>query len=118
MSVIEDVTSTTINKEVEKNISRNSTLKTDDNNAYKDLKKLVKKHTPHNVGKVSVGKVLPWVHKAISNSKSILNAIHHGVSGDYLQNYLDEYCFKYNRRNFGGKVFDRLLIACALYTWS
>lgn len=117
MTVIEDVISTTINHEVEKSISSDAILKTDDNKAYKDLKTLVKAHHPHNVSKVKVGKVLPWVHKAISNSKAILNAIHHGISGDYLQNYLDEYCYKYNRRHFGEKLFERLVITCALYTW-
>ncbi|MBT7144566.1 MAG: IS1595 family transposase, partial [Bacteroidetes bacterium] len=38
--------------------------------------------------------------------------LHHSIGKDYLQNYLDEFCYKYNRRYFGDKLFDRLLIAC------
>jgi hypothetical protein len=116
MSVVEKLNSTIINHEVEKNCL-DVVLKTDDNNIYNKLSKVVKGHMPHNVSKVSSGKILPWVHKAISNSKGILYAIHHGVSGDYLQNYLDEYCFKYNRRFFGEKLFERLLITCVSNTW-
>jgi len=44
--------------------------------------------------------------------KKILDGIHHSNGQDYLQNYLNEYCYKYNRRYFGERIFDRLLIAC------
>jgi len=33
------------------------------------------------------------------------------VSEKYLQNYLDEFVYKLNRRYFGEKLFDRLIIA-------
>ncbi len=56
-------------------------------------------------------KVLPWVHIAISNAKRTLLGIYHKIKGKYLQLYLDEFCYKLNRRFFGDKIFDRLLIA-------
>ncbi|MFM2191277.1 MAG: hypothetical protein RLZZ118_2002, partial [Bacteroidota bacterium] len=31
-----------------------------------------------------------------------------------LQLYLDEFCYKLNRRYFGNKLFDRLALACAV----
>ena len=34
------------------------------------------------------------------------------ISNKYSQNYLDEFCYKVNRRNYGDQLFDRLLIAC------
>ena len=34
-------------------------------------------------------------------------------AGKYLQNYLDEFCYKLNRRYFGDKFFDRLVLAVA-----
>lgn len=117
MIVIENVDSQTINNEVQKNLQPNSELITDDNRAYKDLKKIVKKHTAHNVSIENACKVLPWVHKAISNAKGIINNVHKGVSEDYLQNYLNEYAYKFNRRKFDGGIFNRLVIACTLYTW-
>ena len=117
MSVIDDVCAETIDKEVVQNLNLKITLNTDDNKAYKNLKKIVTKHNPYKSNKVNIGKILPWVHKAISNSKAILLAVHHGVSKEYMQNYLNEFCFKYNRRYFGEKLFSRLLIASISTTW-
>ena len=34
-----------------------------------------------------------------------------------MQNYLDEYCYKFNRRYLGDKIFDRLLIAAVASPW-
>ncbi|MEN7548167.1 IS1595 family transposase, partial [Rapidithrix thailandica] len=33
---------------------------------------------------------------------------------EYLQNYLDEFCYKLNRRYFENNIFDRILVACTL----
>jgi transposase-like protein len=41
---------------------------------------------------------LPWVHIAIGNLKTFLLGTFHGVSGKYLQEYLDEFCYRFNRR--------------------
>ncbi|MEI6859781.1 MAG: transposase, partial [Shewanella sp.] len=41
---------------------------------------------------------LPWVHIAIGNLKAFLLGTFHGVSGKYLQEYLDEFCYRFNRR--------------------
>ena len=41
---------------------------------------------------------LPWVHIAIGNFKTFLLGTFHGVSGKYLQEYLDEFCYRFNRR--------------------
>lgn len=118
MTVIEDVKANTIDEKVKEQIKPEAKIISDDNTAYTNLKNLVAEHEPHNMKKECPGKILPWVHKAISNSKSIIIAIHHGVSDAYMQNYLNEYCFKYNRRNFGEKLFNRLLICSVLYTWN
>jgi hypothetical protein len=55
---------------------------------------------------------LPWVHTMIANAKRTLLGVHHMISKKYTQQYLDEFCYKVNRRNFGDKLFDRLLVAC------
>jgi hypothetical protein len=117
MQTIENVDSKTINKSVETNVQPHSELITDDNRAYKGLKDLVETHTKHTVKKVDACKVLPWVHKAISNAKGMIWNVHKGVSENYLQNYLNEYCYKFNRRYFKDKIFDRLIIACSSFTW-
>jgi hypothetical protein len=40
---------------------------------------------------------LPWVHIAIGNLKTFLLGTFHGVTGKYLQEYLDEFCYRFNR---------------------
>lgn len=37
--------------------------------------------------------------------------MHHRIDDDFLQNYLNAYIFKLNRRYFNG-LFDRVLTAC------
>ena len=117
MTVIENVKSKDLIKEITEKISEESELITDHNRAYSDLNSLVKTHTVNNVTKVDACKVLPWVHKAISNAKGKISNVYKGVSEQYLQNYLNEHSYKFNRRNFEGGIFSRLISACVLYTW-
>jgi hypothetical protein len=117
MKVVEDLEATTVNREVKSTINTNSTVHTDDYTSYKKLSEVIQKHNAYNLQYDESDKVLPWVHKAITNSKNLLKAIHHCVWPDYLQNYLDEFCYKHNRRYFGTNVFDRSLIAAVSNTW-
>jgi hypothetical protein len=41
---------------------------------------------------------LPWVHIEIGNFKIFLLGTSHGVTGNHLQEYLNEFCYQYNRR--------------------
>ena len=55
--------------------------------------------------------VLPGVHLVASLVKRVIIGTHQGRFGpEYLQNYLDEYVFRFNRRtsNFIGKKFMRI----------
>ncbi|MDI9319321.1 MAG: IS1595 family transposase [Phycisphaerales bacterium] len=103
---------------MQQQISKEASVMTDGYKAYSKLSSIVKRHKVVIVkDKTKVDKVFPWVHKAISNAKRLLLGIHHSVKGSYLQNYLDEYCYKFNRRYFGEKQFDRLLVAAVSSTW-
>lgn len=55
---------------------------------------------------------LPWVHKFISNAKGWIVGTHHGVEGKYLEPYLAEYTFRFNRRHDPDSLFFRALGAC------
>jgi transposase-like protein len=55
---------------------------------------------------------LPWVHKFISNAKSVFRGPHHGISEKHLQSYLSEVCYRFNRRWWQRQLFHRLLTAC------
>jgi hypothetical protein len=108
MIVINDLKSATITSLVESNITKDST-------SYVELKDIVKEHRPQVIPKQEIGKVLPWVHIAISNAKRMLLDIHHDIKPEYLQNYLNEFSYKFNRRYFGENLFDRLMIASVTY---
>ena len=60
----------------------------------------------------AAGKLLPWVHRVISNAKAIIRGAHRGVSEKHLQAYLSEVCYRFNRRFWEKELFDRLVKAC------
>jgi len=120
MTVMDDLSALGIEHEVRKQINETAQVKTDGYRGYSKLNNIVAKHeVSAMLGKTQkqLDKAFPWVHKVISNAKRLLLGIHHSISGKYLQNYLDEYCYKFNRRHFGDKLFDRLLIASVSSTW-
>jgi len=117
MKVIDDLEAITINTEVKNSIDSHSTVHTDSYKSYNELPKIIQKHNKYNLKFDYSDKVLPWVHKAITNSKNLLKAIHHCIWPDYLQNSLDEFCRKHNRRYFGSNVFERASVAAVTFTW-
>ena len=115
MEVIDDLKAKTITHRVNVNISKFAVIDSDNSTSYVKLKDVVKEHNPVVIPKEKVSEMLPWVHLAISNAKRLLLDIHHDVEPQYLQGYLNEFCYKFNRRYFGEKLFDRLLVACVSY---
>jgi transposase-like protein/DNA-directed RNA polymerase subunit RPC12/RpoP len=115
MIVINDLKSSTITPVVQKNVSDESSINSDSSTSYVKLKNIVKEHRPQVIPKKETGKILPWVHIAISNAKRMLLDIFHDIKPEYLQNYLNEFCYKFNRRYFGENLFDRLMIASVSY---
>lgn len=60
----------------------------------------------------AAGRLLPWVHRIISNAKAVIRGAHRGVSEKHLQAYLSEICYRFNRRFWERELFDRLVKAC------
>ena len=52
---------------------------------------------------------MPIVHLVFSNLKTWLRGIHHGVSPQHLQTYLNEFTFRFNRRFYPFSAFRSLL---------
>lgn len=100
---------------MEENITGDSCIDSDDSTSYVKLKDIVKEHRPKVIPKKEMGKALPSVHIAISNAKRMLLDIYHDIQPKYLQNYLNEFCYKFNKRYFGEDLFDRLMIASVSY---
>jgi len=89
-------------------------MRTDGLHAYWTLKGWRGTHEQVIVGtgkKASI--LLPWVHTLLANLKGNIRGVYRGVSGKHLQRYLDEFCYRFNRRFWEAQLFDRILTACA-----
>jgi len=84
---------------VNNTIDPDSVVFTDQSNSYVDLKNLVNVHATFKSSQGSEYD-LKWVHVAISNAKRNLLGIYHVIKEKYLQYYLDEFCYKLNRRYY------------------
>jgi hypothetical protein len=51
----------------------------------------------------------PWV----STAKVFIVGTFHGLGDRHIQQYLNEFCYRFNRRHRENELFDRLLRACA-----
>jgi len=115
MKVINSLKKDQTTETVKKMVEENSKIVSDASTSYNDLKQNYQ-HDAKVVPKKEIKAVLPWVHKAISNAKRLLLDVHHRIDDDFLQNYLNEFCYKFNRRHFDN-LFDRLLVAAVSYRW-
>jgi transposase-like protein len=118
MVVVDKLDSETLNYEIQKGVSQTSTILTDGYRGYNHVSDVVDTHVQMVVPPREGHKKLPWVHTVISNSKKQLLGVHHSIGKDYLQNYLNEFCYKLNRRNFESDLFDRMLICGSQDTWN
>jgi DNA-directed RNA polymerase subunit RPC12/RpoP len=109
MIVVEDLKADTISTVASNCIEKESKIITDASKSHTNFKKIFSEHQSQVISPEDIGKVLPWVHIAISNSKSLLRDTYHGIKSEFLQEYLNEFCYKFNRRYFGEDMFDRLL---------
>ena len=103
MKVVDDLKSDTVTLEVEQSISAESKINSDDSTSYVKLSEVVEVHTPQVIAKEDIIKILPWVHIAISNAKRLFLDVFHHMSPKYLQNYLNEYCYKFNKISYSSK---------------
>ncbi len=115
MKVISDLKSETITKNVKDQIESTADLTTDDSTSYTKLKEHVHSHMAYVIPNEELCNMLPWVHTAISNAKRQLLGVYYKIKPEYLQYYLNRFCYKFNRRYFGEKQFERLLIAAVTY---
>lgn len=116
MHVVESVNNEEIEKIVVENVAEQETIKTDGLQVYKFLEKVGYNHDRKVIAGsgMKAHDLLKWVHIIAGNAKSWLNGTFHGIDKKHLQSYLDEFCFRLNRRFFESQIFDRLLNACVL----
>lgn len=118
MNVVSSLSIKEVTCEAQKILQKSATVITDGRRCYNNLKEICTKHESIIIkDKTQVASVFPWVHTAISNAKKKIQGLHHQVKDEYMQNYLNEFCYKFNRRYFGQGLYDRILVAALQNPW-
>jgi len=114
MKVIEKVNSSQAHKTVKGIIRPGERIKTDSLRIYSQLNELGFSHEAELQGNPRKKKdsFLLWLHTIVSNAKRFLQGAHYQESPRHLQRFLDEFCYRFNRRFKEAELFDRLLTAC------
>jgi len=112
LQAVNNVTEETVATFVKAHVKQGATVRTDGLSVYPSLERIGYKHDREPVKKRKAHLVLPHVHTYISNLRAFVQGTHHGLAETHLQQYLDEFCYRFNRRHRRGEMFDRLLRAC------
>ena len=113
MEVIEHVDSKAVTDFANGSITKGSEIHTDGLKIYRPLaqegysliqKKYDAKGNPEH---------LHWTHIIVSNAKAFINGTFHGLGSTHLQRYLDEFCYRFNRRWLVSGIFPKLVDAVA-----
>ncbi len=118
MVVMEDLSSPEINYEAKNALKSSVSIIADDWRGYRGLPKVVKKVTQTVTPPEKAMEHLPWVHTVISNAKKMTLGVHHSVGKQYLQNYLNEFVWKINRRHFASDPFERAMCMAVDEYWN
>jgi hypothetical protein len=87
----------------------------DKSTSYINIEDYVEMHITEKSNEQTTKETLRWVHIAIGNARTDLQKFHK-IKRKYLQLYLNEFIYKLNRRYFGDRIFDRLVIAAITAT--
>jgi transposase-like protein len=102
---IDNASAAELKKIFEKHISQDAKVLTDKWKGYTPLAELYnitqEKSQPDTNFKV--------MHRCIQQLKSWLRGIHHSVNHNYLQGYLDEFCYRINRSIHKNTIFENLI---------
>jgi transposase-like protein len=114
MKTLESVDGEAVKAFSKEHVRSDSEIRTDGLNIYNCLAKEGFVHTaiPHDPKKQP--EHLHWTHIVISNAKAFVQGTFHGLDAKHLQRYLDEFCYRLNRRFFDHDLFSHLIGACSL----
>lgn len=110
LALIPDATEESLGTFLIDNVAPKSRVRTDGWKGYSDaaLEEFI--HHVRVVGsQQKAHKRFPHIHRVFSNLKTWLNGTHHGVLPKYLPSYLDEFVFRFNRRQTPMAAFQTLL---------
>ena len=108
MQVVGDLQTKTLQEFVDQHLANGATVQCDSFSSYKNL---IGVNCDAKAFDPARGD-LKWLHKSISNLKAFLLGTYHGRCSK-LQFYLNEFCFRLNRRHTGHQLFPHLARAVA-----
>ena len=110
LQLIDHADEKTIRRFLKINVAAGASVRTDGWRGYSQTALSGYKHTAQVQGSPELAHQLaPHIHRVFSNLKTWLQGTHHGVDPKYLQGYLDEYVFRFNRRQTPMAAFQTLL---------
>jgi transposase-like protein len=111
LALVPDRSARSLGLFIEGAVTPGATIITDDGNGYAKLGERGYCHTavPERGDRQVTETFLPIIHLVFSNLKTWLRGIHHGVSPQHLQAYLNEFTFRFNRRFYPFNAFRSLL---------
>ncbi len=106
LQILKSANEDEIGKFIRENVALGSTIKSDGWSGYSS-NALVGYHHQREVQETSerAHELAPQIHRVFSNLKAWIIGIHHGVGPKYLQAYLDEFVFRFNRRGHPMSAF-------------
>lgn len=112
MTVIDNMKKETVIDKIKKTVVTKSEIRSDAYPSYQALSKEGYRHFSAPCDLKSNPDHLGWIHTIISNAKAFIGGTLHGLDSKHLQRYLNEFCYRFNRRMFQGEGFNRLLFSC------
>jgi transposase-like protein len=111
IEAVESVNAETVKDFAQRRLKTRQTARTDALPALNSLSLHVT-HIKQVTPPEAVKDWLPWVHIVIANLKRFLLGTYHGTGRKYLQGYLDEFAYRFNRRFWEPEIPNRLLRLC------
>ena len=110
MKVVENFRAKTIEEFANNHIEKGSKIITDGFKSYQSQSLKNSYFVDYDVAPAdSPDSKLKWLHTLISNAKAFILGTFHGLKAQDLQLYLDEFCYRFNRRYISHLTFDKLI---------
>ena len=114
LTVVPNLTRQVVSEVLGKRLERTCIWETDGSTTFaacvKDLEPA--SHLVTKSGTPEAHETFEWIDKIVSLAKAFIDGTYHGRM-IYRQNYLEEFAYRFNRRQFGHRLVERLLLACA-----
>lgn len=114
MALVENMKASTVLPVLEEMAIPGSTIRSDAHKTIANLSGFNHEVIVASNDKLRADEMLHWVNVIISNAKAYILGTYHGLPKKYLQRYLNEFCYRLNRRFCEPEIFYKLVSACIL----